>query len=68
MNIPRDEWAKASGSYVQDDRGNLLQIIGFIDRPAVIMRPVIGDGHQIVQIMGSETSKQYHRLVRKDEA
>ena len=73
MEIPRDEWAEASGKLVEDDEGHLWRIIGFIDQPTVILAPVktaassmqrIDDRTTAYEVMGSPNSKRYHRLVR----
>ena len=74
MNIPRNEWQDASGKLVEDDNGQLWRVIGFIDQPTVILEPVKLQGNPMQQtdtrqrayeVMGSETSKRFHRLVRK---
>ncbi len=73
MNIPPQEWQDASGKLVEDDSGKLWRIIGFIDKPTVILEPVKLQGHPMQQaddrqrayeVMGSETSKRFHRLGR----
>lgn len=73
MNISPDDWKAASGSYVEDDSGELWRLIGFIDRPAMILSPIkmAGAPHaqldgrsQMTVIMGSEQSKQFHLLKR----
>lgn len=68
MNIPPEQWAEASGGYVVDGQGRLWQIIGFIDRPAVILDPVrTRDGNDQRQretiVMGAPVSDHYTRLV-----
>jgi len=74
MNIPQSEWAEASGSLVQDANGKLWRIIGFIDRPAVLLDPVelVGeeesDRSRQTLIMGSPLSREYVRLVPQSEA
>lgn len=74
MNIKHDEWAEASGGYVQDTTGKLWRIIGFIDHPAVILDPVaeVSDLYDERQrqtvIMGSVQSEEFTRLVPEKTA
>jgi hypothetical protein len=73
MEIKQDDWQDASGSYVQDTTGRLWRIIGFIDRPAVILDPVAGDDQfderrRQTVIMGSLQSQEFTRLVPEKTA
>jgi hypothetical protein len=65
MRIPKDRWEEASNGIVRDKRGELWRIIGFIDRPAVIMRAIDpeADRQELVMIMGSPISDGYEWLV-----
>ncbi len=72
MNIPHEEWQEAAGGLVQDAQGHLWRIVGFIDRPAVLLNPVTTQEEvdraepprpQMTVIMGSPVSEEYTRLV-----
>jgi hypothetical protein len=71
VNIPHSEWPEAAGKLVQDDRGGLWRIIGFIDRPAVILDPVVivgeneDDRTRQTLIMDSPLSREFRRLVQE---
>lgn len=70
MIIAPDQYSAASGSYVQDEQGQLWQIVGFIERPAVILDPIpaepapgeLGRQRQTI-VMGSPLSEKFTRLV-----
>ena len=72
LDIPREEWAEASGSYVEDNSGRLWRIIGFIDSPTVILDPVNICNHDSIEpervrqylVMGSRNADEFHRLRR----
>lgn len=73
LTIPHDQWAEASGGLVEDDRGGLWRIVGFIDRPAVMLDPVKlagedDDRQRQVLVMSAPITAEYHRLVREDAA
>lgn len=65
LDIPFDQWAEHSGSYVIDSYGSYWQILGFIDRPAVIIELVSATRRRETIIMGSEQSRGYDVLAPK---
>lgn len=79
MNIPHEKWSQASGGYVLDAQGKLWRIVGFIDRPAIVLDPVrisdpaedapAGDVRQReTVIMGTPHSKDFQWLVAAEDA
>lgn len=65
MNILPEDWQSTSGTYAQDRAGDVWRIIGFIDRPAVILER-LGEASPPVRetvIMGSPHSKEWVRLI-----
>jgi hypothetical protein len=77
LDIPSAQWSEASGGYVVDERGQLWRIVGFIDRPTVILDPVrvlpepgtvtVTDKRQRQYlIMGSPNSKEFQRLIPEE--
>jgi hypothetical protein len=74
VNIPESEWHEAAGKLVQDERGGLWRIVGFIDRPTVILDPVVivgeneDDRTRQTLIMDSPLSREFKRLVPQEAA
>lgn len=79
MQIPESEWADAAGSYVIDASGNLWRIVGFVDRPTVILDPVKpqsspgvvamkDDRKRQYLVMGSSNSTGFRRLIPEGDA
>jgi hypothetical protein len=71
MEIKREDWEEASNGIVEDRHGGLWRIIGFLDRPTVILDPVrpsapmkeLMPDRQYV-VMGSPVSDDYFWLRR----
>lgn len=68
MIIKREDWAAASNGIVEDRQGGLWRIIGFLDRPTVILEPIPANEltsppRQYV-VMGSPNSEDFFWLRR----